>query len=241
MQRLPQYCPPVEKCQHARLAGADCRPSMGILEPFVCPSGKYCPPPGLVQLNCTSGHFCPRGSIKPLKCSFGASCGENAKKNQTFFPLGLLGILDLALILWLLWVKLFAKNSAPTMQRKRWAGSGHFLKRAATMVEKSQTEKRYYSLSDEEIHLESRISSVKRENTGFLAVIDNDYAFDNGNPISSHVMDEKSNKDLNAFVSSLSSCVNTNTFGLSFEFENLNFVSFFCVHLQTRLILNVVP
>ena len=233
IQRLPQFCPPLEACQHARLAGGDCRPSMGILEPSVCPSGKYCPPPGMQQFNCSSGHYCPRGSVKPLKCSIGAPCPEGTAQDQSFLPLGLLVILDLILVLWFMWAKLTMKRKPSHLQRRTRAGSGHFLKRAATtIVDKGERERQYHSLGDEEIHLESRITSVKRANTGFLAVIDNDYAFEDDRSDTSNPMEEKSNKDLNAFVSSLGRCVDTGTFGLSFEFENLAFV---CLLRQSKI------
>ena len=197
---------------------------MGILEPRVCPAGKYCPFGGKQQLNCTSGHFCPLGSVEPLSCSLGASCTTNAAKNQSVLAIGLLAVLDLALILWLLWAKLVKKTLPEKSKHKRGSGPGHLLQRASTMISHGQDVGQYQKLGDEEIRLESRISSVKRANTGFLAVIDNDYSFDDDHSTTSDPMEEKSNKDLNTFVSSLSRCVESSTFGLSFEFENLSFV-----------------
>ena len=238
VQRLPQFCPPIETCQHARLAGGSCSWSMGILEPRVCSAGKYCPLPGLKEWNCTAGHYCPRGSFTPLKCSVGASCPEGSAQDQSYLPLGLLAILDLLLILWLVSANLVAKRKISPVRSRRRSGSGHFLTRAATIIDHRERERSYHSLGEEEIRLESRISSVKRANTGFLAVIDNEYAFGDDDSTMSHPDHGKSDKDLNAFITSLGKSVETGTFGLSFEFENLAFVSH--VVEQTVIIANRV-
>ena len=81
--------------------------------------------------------------------------------------------------------------------------------------------KHYHNISDEDVHLESRISGPRRANTGFLAAMDNDCAFEVDT--SDVEYDEKADPDIQKFVQSLSRCTVATSFGLSFEFENLMF------------------
>jgi len=53
--------------------------------------------------------------------------------------------------------------------------------KAFTFANKEARSKQYHNLEDgEALHLESRISGVRRTNTGVLAAMDNDYAFEEG-------------------------------------------------------------
>ncbi len=95
--------------------------------------------------------------------------------------------------------------------------------KAFTFANKEARSKQYHNLEDgEALHLESRISGVRRTNTGFLAAMDNDYAFDESSTHAEYV--EKPDPDIQQSVQSLSRCTAAASFGLSFELEILSFL-----------------
>ena len=218
---LPTYCPPFPQAQIARLAGA-ATPPMGPYEPAVCAQGSYCPPPGDRQILCPAGSYCPRGAYQPLKCSFSAVCSAGSSVDRPFFPLVALVLLDLWIVLATSATK-FIRGRRISNPRKRHKFKS--LGQALPFSTKDSRSKHYHNLSEsnsnEDVHLESRISGIRRANTGFLAAMDNDYSFqveDGG-----LILDEKTDPDIEQFVQSLSRSTVASSLGLSFGFENLVF------------------
>ncbi|KAK4937301.1 hypothetical protein LTR66_015221, partial [Elasticomyces elasticus] len=96
-QAPPQYCPPTEACQVSRSMKGTCGFPQGVLEPWICHPGYYCPPGGKSQLTCPKGYFCPQGSYQPTKCDFGAICPEKSSRQIGTVPLYLVIAIDVAL------------------------------------------------------------------------------------------------------------------------------------------------
>ncbi|KAI9739310.1 MAG: hypothetical protein M1834_007523 [Cirrosporium novae-zelandiae] len=92
----PQYCPPAESCQGARLTKATC-PEQGRLEPIVCKMGFYCPLGGKQMLPCPESTFCPMGSYQPLNCSYAAYCPPKSSRQIVRLPLGFMITIDVAM------------------------------------------------------------------------------------------------------------------------------------------------
>ncbi|KAI4245545.1 MAG: hypothetical protein LQ352_006543, partial [Teloschistes flavicans] len=74
--------------------------------------------------------------------------------------------------------------------------------------------RKYYSLGDDDIVLEPRITNVVRAETGFGG---------NFTPIDPQTDDNALISDLDLFIQSMSKCIGTEKFGLSFEFTDLKF------------------
>ncbi|KAI4179629.1 MAG: hypothetical protein L6R41_007730 [Letrouitia leprolyta] len=85
--------------------------------------------------------------------------------------------------------------------------------KTASFFDKSQNFKKYQSLQDDDITLESRITHVQRSDTGFGG---------NFTPIDATANDELIS-DIDLFIQSMSKCIGTEKFGLSFEFSDLKF------------------
>ncbi|KAF2648433.1 ABC transporter-like protein [Lophiostoma macrostomum CBS 122681] len=85
----PQYCPPSQECQAARVSQLTCH-QQGILEPVLCPPGYYCPSGGKSLLECNKGSFCPQGAFEPYACSFGAICPNKAERQILMVPLAVM-------------------------------------------------------------------------------------------------------------------------------------------------------
>ena len=218
---LPTYCPPFPPAQIARLVGSATLP-MGPYEPAICAQGSYCPPPGNRQILCPSGSYCPRGAYQPLKCSFSAVCAAGSSVDRPVFPLVALVLLDLWIVL--------ATSATKFIwgRRKSNPGKRHKVKRLGhglPFATRDSRSKHYHDLSEsnsnEGVHLESRISGIRRANTGFLAAMDNEYNIEEED--GGLILDEKTDPDIDQFVQSLSRSTVASSFGLSFGFENLVF------------------
>ena len=218
---LPTYCPPFPQAQIARLAGA-ATPPMGPYEPAICAQGSYCPPPGDRQILCPAGSYCPRGAYQPLKCSFSAVCPAGSSVDRPVSPLVALVLLDLCIVLATFATKsIWERRKSSPRKRHKVKYLGHGL----PFSTRGSRSKHYHNLSEsnsnENVHLESRISGVRRANTGFLAAMDNDYSFEEED--GGLILDVKSDPDIQQFVQSLSRSTVASSFGLSFEFEDLVF------------------
>ncbi|KAL8679469.1 MAG: hypothetical protein Q9186_004245 [Xanthomendoza sp. 1 TL-2023] len=209
---LPTFCAPLVTCQNARLAGGQCDPQ-GQFEPVLCPAGYYCPLGGKEKLECPAGHWCSVGSVKPEKCSIGASCPPGTNRNMSFLLPGLILAIDTIVILAMvvLSVRRHFKNKHHTSSKgKRFAR----LNKPASFFDKNHRAKKYHSLEDDDIALESRITHVVRSDTAFGG---------NFTPIDSQRDDTELISDLDMFIQSMSKCIGTERFGLSFEFTDLKF------------------
>ena len=212
--RLPQFCPPVPPCQHARLAGGTCVPAMGQLEPVVCQQGNYCPPGGQEQIQCPAGHFCSVGAYKPTPCSVGSKCPPGTSRDMSFLPLGLLVLIDCLLIL----LTAIPGVLAFFMKRRRKSGGSRFsMRKAASFIDRDQKNKQYQWLEGgDDLPLEARISTVQRTDTGFGGA---------GDLMSNERFEstDKPTTDLQLFIQSMAKCIGGNNFGLSFGFKDLMF------------------
>lgn len=147
-------------------------------------------------------------------------CPKGTYIDRTLLPLVLLILIDLLLVTLVYFGKIFSgkrKRKLTQSRRRSWTGGVQFLKRKLTFNQSPH----FHSLPGDDIQLESRISGVRRMPTGFLATMDNEYAFEGDEDQFSK--DEKSDPDIQQFVKSLSRCTLASHFGLSFEFGNLSF------------------
>ena len=71
----PQFCAPDARCYSQRILGKTCTSAMGVYDPIVCPSGKYCPDAHTSYV-CPAGSYCPIGTTSPLACAWYMSCPE---------------------------------------------------------------------------------------------------------------------------------------------------------------------
>ena len=212
----PVYCPPFPGVQTVRLTGGT-TPPMGPYEPVVCQKGNYCPPGGAQQIKCPSGHFCSVGAYEPTKCSFDASCPPGSSRDGSVLPLILVTILDLLLISVVLGAKIpWKRGRKGTHIHGRRAKR---LRKAITLSHFGAPNEVYLPIHDDNIPLESRISGVRRANTGFLATMDNEFAFDENDATEG----EGPDNNIQQFVQSLSRCTAAASIGLLFEFGNLSY------------------
>ena len=135
---------------------------------------------------------------------------------MSFLPLGLLVVLDILLIGWTFGFRVFARYKKTPQKRGKTTGS--YLTKAMTFVDKKRQTEQYQSLEDGDILLEPRISHIRRDNTGFSAAMDAAFL---SRPQKIDYNDPSANLQL--FVQSLSKCIGTSKFGLSFEFVDLKF------------------
>ncbi|KAL8777995.1 MAG: hypothetical protein Q9203_002250, partial [Teloschistes exilis] len=208
---LPTYCPPLVACQRARLSGGQCRPPQGAFEPFVCPAGSYCPRGGKQMIKCPAGHWCSVGFEKALKCSLGASCPPGTTRNMSFLPPAIILILDTMVLLTMVFfsVRRYFRN-----RHKKTTTKGNRLHRLNRPSSFFDTTRKYHTLGDDDVVLEPRITNVVRAETGFGG---------NFTPIDPQTDDDALISDLDLFIQSMSKCIGTEKFGLSFEFNDLKF------------------
>ena len=131
-------------------------------------------------------------------------------------PLAVLILLDVVLISLTIAAKII--HGQQKKNHKATAGPKMLTKALTSIGRPGGNNNHYHSIS-EDIHLESRLPGPRRAPTGFLAAMDNEYAFDE----SDIENDEKTDPDIQQFVQSLSRCTVAAEFGLSFEFEDLKF------------------
>ena len=168
-------------------------------------------------LPCPEGYFCPYGTYTPQKCSPGAPCPVGTYYNMSFLPLAVLLTLDILIAVGLLVWKI--KEFFARRKRSHRPSPKGILKRAGTIIEMARRNNgSYYSLEGSDHSMaEGRISSLRRANT-FEAAMEPDFS-----PDEDFVSDDKPTSELQLFVQSLSRCMDTTKFGLSFDFENLEF------------------
>ncbi|KAL8644481.1 MAG: hypothetical protein Q9210_007234, partial [Variospora velana] len=131
-------------------------------------------------INCPSGYYCSVGVYEPTKCSAGASCPKGTNRNMSFFAPGLILALDLIvlLVIFAFTIRIHFKDKhSGSASSKRFSR----LNKPASFFDQNVRLKKYLSLQDSDIALESRITH------------------------------------------SMSKCIGTEKFGLSFEFSNHKF------------------
>ncbi|KAL8805817.1 MAG: hypothetical protein Q9182_001729 [Xanthomendoza sp. 2 TL-2023] len=132
---------------------------------------------------------------------------------MSFLPPGLILAIDTIVMLAMMAFSVrrhFKNKHDSSSGGKRFAR----LNKRASFFDKNHRAKKYHSLEDDDIALESRITHVVRSDTAFGG---------NFTPIDSHRDDTELISDLDLFIQSMSKCIGTEKFGLSFEFTDLKF------------------
>ncbi|KAI1204021.1 hypothetical protein F5X97DRAFT_330106 [Nemania serpens] len=222
---LPQRCPPVPKCQTARLSGFVCQfggknIGMGPFEPVVCQQGYYCPPEfgGRKTLSCPAGTYCQPGAPTPTPCAMGSYCPQNSTRQFFLVPLFLLLVLD-AIITAGLIIHVIRR-------RFRKAKEAYVVTRSKRISTIPASMAGYKELPDEEDHdpeLEQMRATYMPQRseawTGFQAALDM--------PMTAHskteAVDQGLTPEIRAFVDSMRKATDASQFGLSFTYTNLSF------------------
>ncbi|KAK1824150.1 hypothetical protein LTR12_001451 [Friedmanniomyces endolithicus] len=228
----PQYCPPFEQCTVIRSTKGTCN-VQGVLEPHICADGFYCPPGGKQQVVCPKGTFCPSGSYQPLKCSFGAICAQGSRRQIVTVPLGIMVAIDIALAIVVCvgfaiskWRKSRPKHYT-TLDQNDGGGDDIELLAAQSVVGKSASPRLSVSTPREDAIKPLRPSSTHTRRA--RGMVDNmDGAMDDDNlsqfdDLEAIEDDFHNSPDMQRFIRSMSKTIETNSIGLSFDFENLSF------------------
>ncbi|KAK4545666.1 hypothetical protein LTR36_002619 [Oleoguttula mirabilis] len=225
----PQYCPPYEVCQVMRSGKATCNPQ-GLYEPKVCADGHYCPPGGKQELPCPKGTFCPSGSIQPRVCSFGAICAAESVRQIVTIPLGLMIAIDCALAILVAVGFAISKwrKSRPKKYSTLDAGDNPAddieLLRSPSMLGRSASPRLSVSGPNSPIprpvSTHTRRASGRVDNMDGCADDDEVSLYDDDSRLEA---DFHTSPDFQRFIRSMSKTIETNSIGLSFDFEGLCF------------------
>ncbi|KAL0777422.1 hypothetical protein CaCOL14_006940 [Colletotrichum acutatum] len=223
---IPQYCPPLDACQMARLASFTCNfggknAGMGPFEPVVCQAGNYCPEEdnGNFSIVCPAGSYCQPGAATPTPCSVGSRCPQGSSYELFLVPLVILIIVDVLMIAGMI-IYRFRKRLRDHHSNKNRRPT---LKRGMSSMKAQITGYRALSEdTDREMLAMSATYIPNRTDSyggGFQA------ALDLGSEYSVNVRrtSEMLNPQLMAFVSSMRRATDANNFGLSFSYSDLSF------------------
>jgi ABC-type glutathione transport system ATPase component len=144
-------------------------------------------------------------------------------RDMSFLPLGILLLVDIALITATTMEKLanrYKRNHHKGKVNKKAflaKGAGRFARPRQSDYQEINEE--YHGFMDSDLHMESHIT-FNRAPTGFeqLGALEADFAF---HDLTQDDGGQKTN--LHLFVESLSKCLGATKFGLTFEFQDLNF------------------
>ncbi|KAK1987777.1 hypothetical protein LZ30DRAFT_756446 [Colletotrichum cereale] len=226
---LPQYCPPLDQCQKARLAGQTCtfegrNIGMGPFEPVICQAGKYCPAKenGKVSHVCPAGSYCQPGAATPTPCLTGSLCPEGSSYEVFIVPLVILIILDVLMIMGMIIYKVRERFQERHANK---SASGKPSRKNGTIKSVRAQITGYRALSedtDREMAPSSGTLTPTRTDSfggGFLAALDiGSRSSVNKRPTSGEL-----NPQLMAFVSSMRRATDATNFGLSFSYSDLSF------------------
>ncbi|KAK3377140.1 hypothetical protein B0T24DRAFT_701328 [Lasiosphaeria ovina] len=240
---LPQYCPPIQECQLARLASTVCQLNgsnvgMGPFEPVVCQAGRYCPPSGngTVTRECPAGTYCQAGVSTPTPCTGGSRCPPGSTYQLFLVPVGLLVALDVLLVVGTLLLR--HRRRLKASARGHGVSSLGFLEKqrasASSSIAAVIAGHRYKRVQDEtgRVDEDGEMGPVMnatyvpgRQDTwsGFEAALDIPEQ-----PVWSPIDVLNSPEagltpEIRAFVSSMSKATDAADFGLSFGFSELTF------------------
>jgi len=225
----PQYCPPYEICQIIRSGRGTCNPQ-GIYEPKVCANGHYCPPGGKQEIKCPKGTFCPSGSRAPLPCSLGASCPAGSDRQIVTAPLGVMIAIDC--LLGILVAIGFAISKWRKSRPKKYTtldtgGDGaddiELLRKTPKI---GQSPRLSVSSPRESSPIPRPTSTHTRRASGRVdnmdGYVDDDDAVSLYDDDSRLEDDFHNNADFQRFMRSMSRTIETNSIGLSFDFEGIS-------------------
>ncbi|KDN59896.1 hypothetical protein CSUB01_10867 [Colletotrichum sublineola] len=226
---LPQYCPPLDGCQQARLAGKTCTfedraIGMGPFEPVICQAGNYCPAEenGKVSLVCPPGSYCQPGAATPTPCLTGSLCPEGSSYEVFIIPLVILIIVDVLAIMGMI---IYKARKRVQERHANESGSGNPSRKRGTIKTLRAQITGYRALSednDREMAPLSETFTPMRTDSfggGFLAALD----IGSRSSVSKRPRSEELNPQLMAFVSSMRRATDATTFGLSFSYSDLSF------------------
>ncbi|KAF9875361.1 hypothetical protein CkaCkLH20_07181 [Colletotrichum karsti] len=224
---LPQYCPPEDACQLARLASMTCmlhgqNIPMGPFEPVVCQSGYYCPPPGTEKIECPKGTYCQPGAVTPTPCLTGSRCEAGSTYELFLIPLVILFLVDILLIIGII---VHGLRSRVRDRRADRASANAAKGRGMSLVKAQITG--YRALSDDQDHADHEMLPMSATYTpyrsdsygaGFQAALDYDHQW-----TADAQPKEQVNPQLIKFVESMRRATDATNLGLSFGYTDLGF------------------
>ncbi|KAF4808228.1 ABC transporter G family member 25 [Colletotrichum siamense] len=220
---LPQYCPPANPCQMARLASMTCMVNgqnfpMGPFEPVVCQQGYYCPPPGVEKIQCPKGTYCQPGATSPTPCLTGSRCEAGATYELFLVPLVVLILVDVLVIMGIIVhalrkrVKDYRSDHASNMKRPSISG----VKAQITGYKALQHDTDHEMLPMSATYTPHRSDT---HGTGFQAALD----YDHHQWTAGAQPKEEVNPQLLKFVESMRRATDATNLGLSFSYTDLSF------------------
>ncbi|KAK1461233.1 hypothetical protein CMEL01_14869 [Colletotrichum melonis] len=223
---IPQYCPPLDACQMARLASFTCNfggknAGMGPFEPVVCQAGNYCPEEnnGKVSIVCPAGSYCQPGAATPTPCSVGSRCPAGSSYELFLIPLAILIIIDVLMIAGMV-IYRFRKRLRDHQSNKSRRPT---LKRGMSSMKAQITGYRALSEdTDREMLPMSATYIPSRTDAyggGFQAALN----LDSEDSVNVRPTSEMLNPQLMAFVSSMRRATDATNLGLSFSYSDLSF------------------
>ncbi|ROW02020.1 hypothetical protein VPNG_07633 [Cytospora leucostoma] len=222
---LPQYCPPIDACQEARVSGQICgfqgsNIGMGPFEPVVCQGGFYCPDGGS-KIKCPAGSYCQPGSAQPTSCSAVSSCPAGSVSQRFYLPLVFLIIIDVCLILGMVLLRLrkrLKKNAASHVDAVKDVPSPGLRRKVTQRIAEYNSALPDESEPwDQEASLLSADPGLNRANTGFRAALE----MERGQGIQD--LDDDLSHELKTFVQSMKKATDASHLGLSFRYSDLKF------------------
>ncbi|KAK3386198.1 hypothetical protein B0H63DRAFT_501695 [Podospora didyma] len=239
---LPQFCPPIEQCQMARLAGVVCswdsvNLPMGVFEPIVCQGGHYCPveDKGKKTYICPAGTYCQMGASTPTPCSVGSKCPEGSTYQLFIAPIGVLIALDVLLIIGMLLLRHRKKRKSdalghqePLLKTSKLMVNGiksAFKGHAYNKVPKNQEKESENADLEQEITLMNATYIPRQQETwnGFQAALDIPVNALMSPVENRHNLEAGMTAEIRAFVESMRKATDTSDIGLSFGYFDLAF------------------
>ena len=134
---------------------------------------------------------------------------------MSFLPPGLILVADTLVVALLISLNILGYLKSKRLKPKNTKSPRFRMSKASSFFDKNQRDHRQYqTLEEDDIALESRITQVQRVDTGFGG---------NFTPIDTPNSGQEQITDLDLFIQSMSKCIGTENFGLSFEFTDLKF------------------
>jgi ABC-type multidrug transport system ATPase subunit len=218
---------PYEICQVIRDTKGTCNPQ-GVLEPKVCDMGFYCPPGGKSMKQCPKGTFCPSGSQTPLQCDFGALCPAGSARQIVTVPFGVMIGVDC--ILGVLVAIGFAISKWRKSRPKKYttldtsdADNIELLQAPATTATSRSPRVSISGPGDAHprpLSFHNRRASGRVDSHDSYGYGDEDQLYDDDSKIEEEF---HNSPDMQRFMRSMNKMNQTNSVGLSFDFENLSF------------------
>ncbi|EMC93677.1 hypothetical protein BAUCODRAFT_150956 [Baudoinia panamericana UAMH 10762] len=228
-QNPPQYCHPYEICQVIRATKGTCNPQ-GVYEPKICANGHYCPPGGKQELPCPKGTYCPSGSYKPRDCDFGAICPAVSVRQVVTVPVGVMVAIDFALAIIVAIGFAISKwrKSKPKKYTTLDTGDADKddieLLAAQGGLGRTPSPRLSVSTPQPTPPLPRPTSTHTRRASGRVDHMDGNISDDELDEDDTLFEDDLHNSpDMQRFIRSMSRTIETQTIGLSFDFEGLSF------------------